>query len=180
MKAIIPKLLIRLTLMIPITVNGDEADIFTAARGGDVNAINACKAKNCNLNARNEEGYTAFILAAYHNHQKTLTALKLHGADPCALDPKGNSAMMGVAFKGYTEIAKWLLEYGKCDVNHQKLAGQTALMMAALFNREAIIQLLLAHGAKPDLADYQGNTAAKLAQAQGLSKVVEIIKFQVQ
>jgi ankyrin repeat protein len=54
-------------------------------------------------------------------------------------------------------------------------------MMASLFGgREAIIKLLLEHGVKPDLADHQDNTAEKLAQAQGLTRVVEIIKFHIQ
>lgn len=93
---------------------------------------------------------------------------------------KGNTAMMGVAFKGYTEIAKRLMEHGNCDVDHQNLVGQTALMMAALFNREAIIQSLLAHGSEPDSADQQGSAAAKLTQTQWFSKVVGINEFHVQ
>ncbi len=53
-------------------------------------------------------------------------------------------------------------------------------MMASLFGQEEMIKLLLEHGADPQLTDYQGNTATKLAQAQGLSRVVEIIKFHLQ
>lgn len=40
-------------------------------------------------------------------------------------------------------------------------------------------KLLLEHAAKPDLADHQGNTTEKPAQAQGLSRVAEIIKFHI-
>lgn len=83
------------------------------------------------------------------------------------------SAPSGLGF-GY-----WLLEHAPCDVNHQNRAGQTALMMASLFGREAIVELLLEHAAKPDLADHQGNTTEKPAQAQGLSRVAEIIKFHI-
>jgi ankyrin repeat protein len=99
---------------------------------------------------------------------------------PCAVDKKGNNAFMGVAFKGHLQVAKWLLENTVCNVNHQNYAGQTALMMASLFGREDIIRLLLEHGANPDLKDRQGNTSIKLAQAQGLSRVVEIIQFHFQ
>jgi ankyrin repeat protein len=67
-----------------------------------------------------------------------------------------------------------------CNVNHQNYAGQTALMMASLFGREEIIKLLLEHGANPGLKDNQGNTSIKLAQSQGLSRVVEIIQFHFQ
>ncbi|MDO9048712.1 MAG: ankyrin repeat domain-containing protein [Methylobacter sp.] len=165
---------------ITFQAGAEEIDIFTAAREGDDNAIKACALKGCNVNAVNSDFYTLFILAAYHGHNQTLDTLLKLGANPCALDAKGSNAFMGVAFKGYEETAKWLLEHTQCDVNHQNRAGQTALMMASLFGREAIIKLLLEHGAKPDLADHQGNTAEKLAQAQGLSRVVEIIKFHIQ
>lgn len=56
-------------------------------------------------------------------------------------------------------------------------AGQTALMMASLFGREEIVELLVRHGADPALQDYQGNTAENLAQAQGLERVVRILRF---
>ncbi len=73
-----------------------------------------------------------------------------------------------------------LVEKTQCGVNHQNHAGQTALMMASLFGREDIIKLLLEHGADPQLTDYHGNTATKLAQAKRLSRVVEMIKFHIQ
>ncbi|WP_432742469.1 ankyrin repeat domain-containing protein [Methylobacter sp. G7] len=167
------------SLMVALPVGAEEIDIFTAAREGDVNAIKTCVLAGCNVNSTNSDFYTPFILAAYYGHNQVLETLLQQGANPCALDAKGSNAFMGVAFKGYDETVRWLLEHTQCDVNHQNQAGQTALMMASLFGREAIIKLLLEHGAKPDLADYQGNTAEKLAQAQGLSRIVEIIKFHI-
>lgn len=166
-----------LTAALP--VGAEQIDIFAAARDGDDNAIKACALTGCDMNAVNSDFYTPFILAAYYGHNQILDALLKQGANPCAVDAKGSNAFMGVAFKGYDETAKWLLDHTPCDVNHQNRAGQTALMMASLFGREAIIKLLLERGAKPDLTDYQGNTAEKLAQAQGLSRVVEIIKFHI-
>jgi ankyrin repeat protein len=41
---------------------------------------------------------------------------------------------MGVAFKGETGIAQRLIA-ADCDVNARNDAGQTALMMAAMFGR---------------------------------------------
>lgn len=158
----------------------DTSDIFSAARAGDLNAINSYVQENGNLNIVNHKSYTPFILAAYYGQLQTLEKLLENGAEPCALDNKGSNALMGVAFKGHQDVAKWLLEETDCDVNHQNYAGQTALMMASLFGREQLIKVLLEHGARPELMDHQGNTASKLAKAQGLSRVVEIIKFHMQ
>ena len=40
-------------------------------------------------------------------------------------------------------------------------------MVAAMFNRTELVDLLLAHGADPDRRDAGGQTAAEMAQAMG-------------
>ena len=161
-------------------VMATDVDIFTVAREGDNAAIINYVQQGGDVNTTNTKSYTPFILAAYYGHTQALETLLNLGADACAIDNKGSNAFMGVAFKGHQQVAKWLLENTICNVNHQNYAGQTALMMASLFGREEMIKLLLKHGAKVDLTDYQGNTSVLLAQAQGLTRVVEIIKFHLQ
>ena len=73
---------------------------------------------------------------------------------------------MGVAFKGHDAVAAYLLTLD-CDVDTRNRAGQTALMMAALFGRAAQVEMLLAAGADPEIADRAGNTALGLARQQG-------------
>jgi ankyrin repeat protein len=158
----------------------EEIDIFEAARENNFSAIKAYTQKGKDINIVNSKKYTPFILAAYYGHIQTLDILLQTGAETCTVDNKGNNAFMGVAFKGHEHVAKWLLENTDCNVNHQNYAGQTAMMMASLFGRGNIIKLLLEHGANPEIIDKKGNTASKLAQAQGLLKVVEIIKFHIQ
>ena len=43
--------------------------------------------------------------------------------------------------------------------------GKTPLMMAAMFNRLAILDLLLQHGARIDAVDSRGMSAVKLAKS---------------
>jgi uncharacterized protein len=90
------------------------------------------------------------------------------------VDAKGNSALMGVAFKGETEVAERLLQE-RCNVNAANGAGQTALMMGALFDRTAIVKLLIARGADPTLEDAAGNTALGLATQQRNFKMVDLL-----
>ena len=154
-------------------------DVFNAAREGDVASVVSYVQQNGDVDVRNDSGYTPFILATYHGHDEVATELIRAGADACALDEKGSNAYMGVAFKGYTHTAQWLLLNTNCDVNHQNYAGQTALMMASLFGREEIVRLLLQQGANPEIVDYQGNTAESLAQGQGLTHILDIIRFNL-
>jgi len=149
---------------------------FEAAREGRDDLLGGLlKSGVLQPDARNPQGYTALILAAYNEHPGTVDFLIGKGADACATDPKGNSSLMGVAFKGDAEIATRLIA-AHCDVNAVNGAGQTALMMAALFGRTDVIKVLLAHGADPSRRDQAGNTAALLAQQQGSTAVVELLK----
>ena len=157
-----------------------EIDIFDAARAGDVSMIADYVHQGGDVNAINSGGYTPFILATYHGNDEAAAALVEAGADACASDRRGSNAYMGVAFKGYVHTAQWLLDHTTCNVNHQNNAGQTALMMAALFGQEDVIKLLLQHDADSQIVDDQGNTAESLAQGQGLNQIIKIIRFNLQ
>ena len=156
-----------------------DIDIFDAAREGDVTSIVTYIQQNGNVNITDRRGFTPFILATYYGHDAAAEELVNAGADACALDEKGSNAYMGVAFKGYTHTAQWLLANTACDINQQNYAGQTALMMASLFGQEEIVELLIQHDADPTIVDYQGNTAASLAQGQGLTHILDMVKFSL-
>ena len=141
--------------------------LFDAARLGRDEVIPALLLAGADIEAQDAGGYTSLVLASYHGHEETTALLLRHGASPDGPDDlQGNSALMGVAFKGHVAIARRLLAAG-ADPDRRNLAGQTALMMAALFGREAVVDLLLAAGADPARTDAMGSDAAALAEAQG-------------
>ncbi|MCD2324075.1 ankyrin repeat domain-containing protein [Sphingomonas sp. IC-56] len=145
--------------------------LFEAARAGRVDLIDPLVKTGADLNGYDKRGFTPLILAAYNGQAAAVDALIQRGADPCKPDAaQGNTAQMGVAFKGDDTLAARLLKE-KCDVNARNKAGQTALMMAALFRREKQIELLLAAGADPTLTDAEGRSAATVAAGQGSEAV---------
>lgn len=147
--------------------------LFEAARLGRTDIIEPLIKLGADVNAHDKRGFTPLILAAYAGQMETAEALIAAGADACKPDAnQGNTAQMGVAFKGEDAIAARLLKAG-CDINARNKAGQTALMMAALFNRSNQIEMLLAAGADPAIADASGRTAASVAQAQGNEAVAD-------
>jgi len=141
--------------------------LFDAAKLGRADLIPALVKTGADVNAYNERGFTPLILAAYNGQADAVEALIAAGADACKPDAtQGNTAQMGVAFKGDDALAARLLKE-KCDVNARNNAGQTALMMASLFGRSQQMALLLAAGAKADIVDAAGRSAASVARAQG-------------
>ncbi|MET0269661.1 MAG: ankyrin repeat domain-containing protein [Sphingomonas sp.] len=147
--------------------------LFEAARLGRTDLIDPLVRSGADVNARDARGFTPLILAAYNDQLATVEALIAARADPCLPDrDQGNTAQMGVAFKGYDPIAARLLKAG-CDVNARNKAGQTALMMAALFGRTKQIEMLKAAGADVTAIDRAGNSAASVAAGQGNDAVVK-------
>jgi len=138
-----------------------------AAKLGRVDLIPALIQAGADVNGHDARGFTPLILAAYNKQAEALELLIASGANPCKPDAtQGNTAQMGVAFKGDDALAARLLKE-KCDVNARNRAGQTALMMASLFGRTEQIEMLLKAGADPAAVDASGRSAASVAGAQG-------------
>lgn len=141
--------------------------MFDACRMGRDDVIPALLHAGVPIETRDARGHTPLVLASYNGHEGTTTLLLDAGAAVDGeADHGGNTALMGVSFKGHLAIAERLIARG-ADVNHRNASGQTALMLAGLFDRGAIVDLLLANGADASLVDAQGNSVRSLALAQG-------------
>jgi ankyrin repeat protein len=147
--------------------------LFEAAKLGRADLIPVLVRNGADVNGYESRGFTPLILAAYNGQADAVEALIKAGANACKPDlTQGNTAQMGVAFKGDDRIAARLLKE-KCDVNARNKAGQTALMMASLFGRTAQIDMLLKAGADKTLLDNSGRSAAGVAAAQGNAPVAQ-------
>jgi len=140
---------------------------FAAARLGDTTLMQAFMDAGVSPDQTNEKGYTPIMIATYNGQSAMVDYLLKHGADACAKDNRGNTALMAAIFRAEVGIAKTLMTQPCNNPNHQNNAGQTPLMYAALFNRTILIDALKSKGAKFDLKDKSGNSAADLAIAQG-------------
>ncbi|QHG88684.1 ankyrin repeat domain-containing protein [Xanthomonas cucurbitae] len=138
---------------------------FDAAREGRQDMLAEFIRSHYDLNTRDDKGYTALILAAYHGQRPAVEQLLSAGADPCAQDKRGNTALMGAIFKGELAIAKRLMQ-ADCAPDQRNNAGQTAAMYAALFQRTDVLKDLAAKGADLSLKDGQGNDVTQLQRGE--------------
>jgi uncharacterized protein len=140
-------------------------DWFAAARAGRTDILQALTDAHYPLETKTSEGYTALILSAYDGHPDSLKMLIAAGADPCASDRHGNTALMGALFKGDNQVATMLIDT-HCAIDQTNYAGETALSFAALFGRLDMLPILVAHGADPNHKDARGVTALDIAMQQ--------------
>ncbi|WP_254070174.1 ankyrin repeat domain-containing protein [Acidisphaera sp. L21] len=144
---------------------------YAAARDGDVELLGAFLDAGTDPNRPDDRGFPPLILASY-NEQAAATALLLaRGAVVDAVDAKGSTALGGVAFKGYVDIAGQLLAAGAA-VDAPNEAGRTPLMFATMFGRAEMAALLIQHGADPNRLDAEGNSAADIARQSGRPELV--------
>lgn len=132
---------------------------------------------NAGVTAECCRGWTPLMIAAAEGHEAVVAALLDAGAGPNATNGLGRTALMYASSSGFTAIVKALLARGaNPNVVPTDDHGWTALMAAARAGRVETVQALLSGGADPDLKDKDGNTALALAQGQGHSAVVLVLK----
>lgn len=108
---------------------------FAASKTGNNDVIHEFLKHGFPVDARNIDGYTPLMMAAYYGQQETVTRLLAAGADRCARDKKGNTALMGAIFKFEWSIAKQLRRVD-CDANAQQTGQKTAAEFAQVIGQE--------------------------------------------
>ena len=86
--------------------------MFDLARSGDTDELVANVTAGLPANLTNDKGDTLLILAAYHNHPGTVTALLEQGADPNRVNDRGQSALSAAVFRQNADTVKALLAAG--------------------------------------------------------------------
>ncbi len=136
-------------------------------KGADINAAVELECQ--------DRGKTPLHMAVVKNNQGAVAFLLAHEADATRTTRNGGTPLHIAAMLGRTGIVKLLLE-SDLDINaatcfdgirHNLDEGWPPLYFALDYGRVAIAKLLLAHGARTDIVDAQGNKALHIAAGRG-------------
>ncbi|XP_063796639.1 ankyrin repeat domain-containing protein 54 [Pseudophryne corroboree] len=122
--------------------------------------------------------------AANGNDLDTVQRLLDEGADPCAADDKGRTALHFASCNGNDQIVHLLLDHG-ADPNQRDGLGNTPLHLAACTSHVPVITTLLQGGARVDALDRAGRTPLHLAKSKlnilqdGKSQTLESLRLEV-
>jgi len=85
---------------------------FDFARAGDTAKLRAYVEQGVPANLTDAVGNTLLMLAAYHGHAHTVSALVSLGADPDRTNDRGQSPLAGAILKGDDDVVRVLLAAG--------------------------------------------------------------------
>jgi ankyrin repeat protein len=85
---------------------------FDFARAGDTTRLQAYVEQGVPANLTDATGNTLLMLAAYHGHAETVSALVVMGADPDRTNDRGQSPLAAAIFKAEEEVVRALLAAG--------------------------------------------------------------------
>jgi ankyrin repeat protein len=121
-----------------------EQQMLEAVKSGDVASVNALLDANPSLvNAKNESGVSAILLATYFGHRDIAEVLLAKGAELNIFE---------AAASGQLDRIRMLTEEDSGLVDSYSSDGFTPLGLAAFFGRKDVLDFLLAHGANPNAA----------------------------
>ncbi|MEV7186957.1 ankyrin repeat domain-containing protein [Kitasatospora sp. NPDC093102] len=191
----------------------DQA-LLDAADRGDLDAVRAALTAGATVEARDAEGRTPLLRAAFADRVAVARLLVEAGADVNAQDPQLNSpwlvtgitgsvpmlrallpggpdltrrnryggvSVIPAAERGHVAYVRAVLAETAIDVDHVNDLGWTALLEAVLLGdggpaHREIVDVLLAHGADPYLADADGVTARTHAERRGFRAIAEALR----
>jgi len=154
--------------------------LLAATHANQVEAARLLIQRGADVNAKDQIQDSPFLYAGARGRLEILRLTLAAGADLKSTNRYGGTALIPAAHYGHVETVRELLKT-KIDVDHVNRLGWTALLEAIILGdggpaHTEIVRLLVAHGAKLQLADAQGVTPLAHAQARGQGAIAEILR----
>lgn len=154
--------------------------LLVATKANRIGAARALIEAGADVNAKDRISDSPYLYAGARGHLEILRMTLVHGADLRSTNRYGGTAMIPAAERGHVDTVRTLVEAGVA-VDHVNRLGWTALLEAVILGdggerHQKIVNILLAAGADPNLADREGVTPLRHARARGYREIESALR----
>lgn len=137
-------------------------------------------AAGIDINKQDQTRLNPFLISCLNNDLTLLRLILPAAPDLNCLTRFGGVGLTPACENGHLAIVKELLTQTGINVNHTNFVGWTPLLEAIVLNdggstQQAIVALLLEHGASPHMTDKYGRTPLELAREKGFSAIARLL-----
>lgn len=144
-----------------------RALLFDSARAGDLPRVRelvqggttvlCLVQRGVNVDATDDAGRTALMLAAANGHETIVRLLIEYGANVNAIDSDGKSALALAAENGHVDVVRWLVEHG-AELVATDGKEWSPLALAIENDHLNAVRYLVEHGADVNASGHGGET----------------------
>lgn len=167
-----------------VDINVSNRQGRTAITLASLNKHYACVsvliAAGVDIDKQDQTCFNPFLLSCLNNDVELLRLILPAKPDLARLSRFGGVGLTPACEKGHLEIVKILLTETDINVNHTNFVGWTPLLEAIVLNdggatQQAIVKLLLNHGANPHMTDKYGKSPLELAWEKGFAEIAHLL-----
>lgn len=180
MRRLLPALLLALAMPAQAQLRDLDRMLIAAAERGDAATVQRLIGEGGNVNAQDENRNSAYLIAGARGRTEVLKLTLAAGADLKSTNRYGGTALIPACHYGHVDTVREMLKT-RVDVDHVNNLGWTALLEAVILGDGGaahieIVRLLVAHGAKVNLADRDGVTPLQHARRRGFTQIAGILE----
>mmetsp|Transcript_6653 Transcript_6653/g.12267 ORF Transcript_6653/g.12267 Transcript_6653/m.12267 type:complete len:191 (-) Transcript_6653:243-815(-) len=145
-----------------------------AVLAGNLEVVRVLVEHKANVEAADDDGLTALMLAAHWRHRDIVKYLVEHAqANVEAEDKNGNTALCWASYRGYIEVVKYLVESAKARIKH----GTSALVEAIRAGHLDVVHYLVENAkANADVEDKAVKATRVWARRNGRENIDSYLK----
>ncbi|WP_438824076.1 ankyrin repeat domain-containing protein [Bacillus sp. JJ1503] len=157
-----------------------QTAILLAAINNKLDTVEFLANEGADINLQDQTCLNPFLYGCIKGDLALVTLMINHGSDLECLTRFGGVGLTPACEKGHIDVVRFLLTTTGINVNHTNFVGWTPLIEAIILNdggpkQQTIIQLLIEHGADPQMVDKYGVTPLELAREKGYSEIEKIL-----
>ncbi|MEV7416355.1 ankyrin repeat domain-containing protein [Streptomyces sp. NPDC089919] len=155
--------------------------LLLASLGDHVEAARVLVAAGADPDAQDQQSDSAWLVTGVTGSVEMMRALLPAGPDLRLRNRYGGVSVIPASERGHVAYVRAVLRETDIDVDHVNRLGWTALLEAVILGdggaaHREIVELLLAAGADPLLADGEGVTALEHAEQRGFTAIAEVLR----